>query len=284
MVAPSLGALSDSISIEVAPGRRNVQPHLSLNYSSMGGLGIAGAGWDLTIGKVERWRGDGTPGVGAADAFSFVLAGLGGELRNTGGGIYRQRLESMRREFRRSGDRWEMRDGEGSLHLFGSRPDSRIDDQIWMLDKVVDLPGNSITFYWQKLEGVLYPSEIRYTGFEPGDPGTNRVEFAYESRPDVRIGYSGLQYGETTKRLARISVYSNSNLVRSYLFSYNTDPTNGQSLLSLVTLVGADGRSTIDLRKLSYSARSRNWPTSISPAAFPLDWPTAKGEIPVRES
>ncbi len=145
-ISSAVGAVSDRIPIEVSPGRRNVQPHLFLNYSSMAGQGMVGLGWDLEVGKVARWRGDGTPTVGDPDAFAYVLAGAGGELRHAGNGVYRTRLETLYREFRRAGDGWEMRDGEGSLHLFGLTPDTRIDDQVWMLERAQDRSGNTIHF------------------------------------------------------------------------------------------------------------------------------------------
>ena len=63
-VAPATGAVSDSISIDVPPGRRNVEPHLALAYSSTAAWGDVGVGWQVDTGRIERWRGDGTPGVG----------------------------------------------------------------------------------------------------------------------------------------------------------------------------------------------------------------------------
>lgn len=278
-VSPAMGALSDRIPIEVSPGRRNVQPHLALTFSSMGGQGLAGLGWDLEIGKVERWRGDGVPTVSPEEAYSFSLGGIGGELRHAGGGVYRPRLEMIYREFRRSGNGWEMRDGEGAVHRFGSRPESRSDGQVWMLDQVEDPNGNTITFYWQTVDGILYPSEIRYTGYAPeNDPGRNRVLFQYEARPDTRIHYNYLEAGTSSRRLARISVLTGNQLVRRYELAYHQSPVNGQSLLSSITLVGADDTSLILLRTLEYGSRQLGWQAGrVSNLSLPVDLADGEG-------
>jgi RHS repeat-associated protein len=277
-ISSAVGAVSDRIPIEVSPGRRNVQPHLFLNYSSMAGQGIVGLGWDLEIGKVARWRGDGTPTVGDPDAFAYVLAGAGGELRHAGNGVYRARLETLYREFRRSGNGWEMRDGEGSLHTFGVTTDTRIDDQVWMLERAEDRNGNTIHFNWTKIDGTLYPSVISYTGYAPtGDTGANQVVFEYENRPDARILLVNLVEEQRTLRLRRISVLAGTRLVRRYEFSYRNSPLNGQSLLSRVTLVGADDSSRIILRNLEYEARQAGWSGPIKSGTLPLDLADSEG-------
>jgi RHS repeat-associated protein len=244
----------------------------------MAGQGMVGFGWDLEIGKVARWRGDGTPTVGDPDAFAYVLAGAGGELRHAGNGVYRARLESLYREFRRSGDGWEMRDGEGSLHLFGISAEARIDGQEWMLERAEDRSGNTINFYWMKVDGSLYPSAIRYTGYAPTrDPGANQVLFEYEDRPDTRSVFTNSVAERRTLRLRRISVVAGNSLVRRYEFFYRQCPLNGQSLLNRVTLVGADDSSRMTLRDLEYGTRPLGWSGAIKAGTLPLDLADADG-------
>jgi RHS repeat-associated protein len=270
-VTPSYGMVTDTLPIEVPPGRRNVHPRLSLTYSSMGALGDTGLGWRIGIGRVERWRGDGTPTVGEPGGFSYVLSGAGGELRDTGGGVYRARIENVYREFRRAGDGWEMPDGQGVLHRFGGTPESRIDGQLWMLDRVQDPSGNTINYSYEKVNGALYPKEIRYTGYAPsGDPGSNRLEFEYEDRSDWRVSYGHLVREERTLRLKSISVYAGDSFVRRYEFAYEQDPLNEQSLLARVDMAGADETSVITLRTLEYGSRSLSWYPSGTQLPFDL--------------
>jgi hypothetical protein len=281
-VAPAFGAVSDSIPIAVPRGRRNVEPHLALTYSSQAGLGNVGLGWQLDTGCVTRWRGDGTPTVGDPDAFSYSLAGAGGELHDAGGGVYRARLESMYREFRRLGDQpddgWEVSNGEGVLHRFGGTAQSRIKDnggrgQLWLLDLVQDKSGNTITYSYERVNNTLYPKEIRYTGFAPtGDPGANRIVFEYEEdRPDGRVSYNNTVREERTRRLQRISVFAGESLTRRYELEYEQSPVNGQSLLKCVKLVGDDDASRITLRTLEYRSRTIGWNNGPLAGTIPVD-------------
>ncbi len=282
-VSPALGAVSEYIPIVVPPGRRNVEPHLALTYSSMAGLGDAGLGWQLEIGRVECWRGDGTPTVGDPDAFMYSLSGAGGELRNAGDDVYRARLESVYREFHKLVDGngahtgWEMSNGEGVLHRFGGTPQSRIDGQLWMLDLVQDQSGNTITYFYEKVNGALYPTEIRYTGFaSTGDLGASRVEFEYEGRPDVRVSYGYSVREERRRRLSRISVFAGGSLTRRYEFNYEQSMLNGQSLLSSITLVGADDESRITLRTFEYGSRILGWSDPLE-NTVPVKFADSKG-------
>ncbi|MHC1741440.1 MAG: RHS repeat-associated core domain-containing protein [Syntrophobacteraceae bacterium] len=263
-IAAPIGAVSDSLPIIVAPGRHGVEPKLTLIYSSMGGQGKLGAGWDIEIGRIERWRGDGVPPASSADSdtFLFSLAGAGGQLKDTGSGVYRAKMESLYREFRRRGEAWEMWDGEGNLHRFGGADDgnSRIAGEIWLLDLVRDKNGNTIEYFYDRgsrPNGALYPSMIRYTGHEPTDtPGENLVVFQYEDRPDTRSSYLNGRREEMDRRLSALSVSAGGSLVRRYEFTYSQDPLNGQSQLARVTLAGADGTSKIVLRSITYGSRA----------------------------
>lgn len=256
-----------------------------MGYSSMAGLGDLGLGWQIDIGQVERWRGDGTPTVGDPDSFSYSLSGAGGQLINVGNGAYRAKMEGVYREFQRAAGTdgscgtnpgtcaWVMYDGEGALHRFGGSNESRIDDQLWILDLVQDPRGNTITYRYENVNGAIYIKEIRYTGFAPtGDPGANLVVFEYEDRPDVRISYNHSVREERGRRLQRLSVFAGSALTRRYEFEYTQSPMGeepatanggvqeyGPSLLSRINLVGADDSSRIALRTLTYGTRSLGW-------------------------
>lgn len=280
-VAPAFGAVSDSIPIIVPPGRRNVEPHLALTYSSQGGLGNTGLGWQLDTGCVARWRGDGIPTVGDPDAFAYSLAGAAGELHDAGGGVYRARLESIYREFHRLGnqpdDGWEMSNGEGVLHRFGGTAESRIEDsggrgRLWLLDLVQDRSGNTITYSYERVDNTLYPKEIRYTGFAPtGDLGANRIVFEYEGRPDKRVSYNNTVREERTRRLRRISVFAGESLTRRYELAYEQSPMNEQSLLRRVKLVDAADASRITLRTLEYGSRALGWNSGPLVGTIPVD-------------
>ena len=76
VVSPSMGSVSDSIPIVLPPGRRGMQPGLTLSYNSMAGTGLAGMGWNVTSASIERSRLEGTParpGCQSEDRYTFSL-------------------------------------------------------------------------------------------------------------------------------------------------------------------------------------------------------------------
>ena len=48
------GSASAGIPIEVPPGRNGIAPNLALTYSSNGGNGWVGVGWDIGLGEIMR--------------------------------------------------------------------------------------------------------------------------------------------------------------------------------------------------------------------------------------
>src|SRR5262247_3464635 len=67
------GALTTAVPIEVPPGRGRMTPRLALQYSSGGGPGIFGFGWDVPIGRIERSTKWGAPRCTGAHTDDFVL-------------------------------------------------------------------------------------------------------------------------------------------------------------------------------------------------------------------
>jgi RHS repeat-associated protein len=293
-VSSSFGAASDSIQIVVPPGRRGVQPQLFLSYNSMGGSGIAGRGWGVGTGWVEKWRSDGIPetpaveGEEGGERFTFSLGASGGELSDPGGtGVFRARIEKDYLPFRRNGDGWGVYDGQGNHYRFGSSPGSRIEGELWLLDRVEDAQGNTITYHYETECGLVSPcndpenqkrylSEVRYTGHAPtGDPGPHRVSFEYESRPDPRTSYQRGVREVSSLRLQRVTVRANSQLVRRYELSY-VQHAAGMSLLDRVVLIGADDTSRVTLRENQYRQRELGWTNPVS-WTLPQDLLDAEG-------
>src|ERR1700722_5801774 len=259
-VAKAFGMLTDSLPIVVAPGRRGIEPHMSLTYSSGGENGMLGLGWDLNLGFIQLNRRNGLPASGNPDTYNFSIAALSGELHNDGTGVYHSCTELVYREFRKtSGGGWEMRDGQGNRYLFGSSSQSDLVAALWLLDTITDPSGNQITVNYMQNSGAFYPYTIAYTGFN-GVPGPNRVLFSYQSRPDVHISY---QHGVNETRTLRLAAIESdagvlNYLVRRYVFNYGLT-SSGQSVVSQIILVGADSDSSIVLRSMTYSTFARGW-------------------------
>lgn len=289
-ISAALGAISDSISIEVPRGRRGVKPQMRLSYSSLGGNGIAGRGWALSSGSVERWSGDGTPSVEAtingtpSDRYSYSVAGASGELHDENDdGIYRARTESVFRPFRKAGDGWLMHDGQGVAYSFGSSADSRIDDELWMIERVQDTSGNTIQYVYDVECGLLpsgapcdadnaslHLTAVRYTGYAPtSDPGANLITFEYEQRPDRAVSYRRGVREARNLRLQKVNVYAQGVFVRGYELNYE-QYADGPSLLTQVDLVGSDEQTRITLRTMEYGERALGWPAMVQAPSLPV--------------
>lgn len=199
-----------SYPIELPPGRRGIQPELSIRYDSSRGNGWVGTGWDLSVGEVTidtRW---GVPRYEAAkETETYLLDGEQltpvahrGALRDrTTDAVFHKRVEGDFYRIVRHGNSpsnywWEVTHKDGTQYLYGWQPASNHSTLAdpdsgaifrWMLSRVRDTWGNTIHYRYDMVEdpGVaggsvpgrqVYPSEIRYTG-TGNDPGPYRVRF-----------------------------------------------------------------------------------------------------------
>ncbi len=287
-ISSTSGAVSDSIALEVAPGRRGIKPRLSISYNSMAGNGDLGLGWSIGLGSIQRWSGDGIPSVkaiveqSANDRYSYSLGGAGGELHDENGdGVYRARIESVYRPFEKNGNGWVMYDGRGVSYHFGSTSNSRIDGELWLLNQVIDPSGNTMTYsyktgcelvqsgqYCDSESQKKYISTIHYTGYG-ANLGENLVEFTYEQRPDQKVSYTRGVREAANLRLNRVSNYAQTDLVRRYQLAYDQFES-GPSRLTSVTLIGADDTSEVVLRSVDYSERPLGWQASVN-TTLPVD-------------
>lgn len=268
---PGAGAVVEAISLEVPPGRRQFQPKLTLLYTSLSGLGDLGVGWQLDAGRLERSTEHGVPTFSGSDSFVFSINGSVTDLAPIGGNRFRARIETEFRQFTFLGDRWEMRDSQGTAYRFGTSPESRITDATWMLDHAEDRNGNTVSFRYRPEGGLLYLEQVRYTGHAPtGDLGANRIDVEYESRPDRRVSFIRASREDRRLRLRKISVFAGEQLVRRYTLEYGRSPSNGRSLLTRILLTGADGTSTVAARTYEYQNQQLGWQPPLATASVPF--------------
>ncbi|MFB5652913.1 SpvB/TcaC N-terminal domain-containing protein, partial [Leptospira wolffii] len=176
------GGVSLSYPIQVTQGRAGVQPNLSISYSSTGGDGWVGMGWNIGLGAITR-----TPEYGALyydsrDSFTWNgkrLIKVSGSTSSENG-TYRPEITDQSAPILvlsnvESGGIWEVRDSSGTKTTYGDNSSGRIynPDKInqtysWYLTKTEDLNGNYMqvtydtSFYSSNRS--LYLKEIRYTG------------------------------------------------------------------------------------------------------------------------
>lgn len=273
------GSASYEIPIAVPPGRRGMQPSVSLNYSSRAGNGIAGMGWSLSgLSSLHRCpqtlEQDGQIRAVQLDANDRLcldgqrLVATGGSY-GASGTTYGTEMESFARVTQLGGDltsvatyfKVERKSGEIAYYGntgTGASPARVVPGGVsvpltWLVARVEDLVGNAMHYaYTSYGDGETLVNAIRYTG-TPSAVGNRLVSFNYEDRPvgagtnDRSSSYLAGGLTRQTKRLTSIVTFVDSTPVRSYVLSYGTgvSTTTGRSLLQSVADCAHDGANWV---------------------------------------
>ena len=200
-VANNQGDAQITYPLSVPPGRAGLQPNLALTYSSAGGNGWVGLGWDLSVGEVTidtRW---GVPRYdGTKETETYVLEGevlaptavRSTPLDRETDRIFKRRIEGEFERIQRHGSApgsywWEVTDKSGKRRFYGGTPEGgRDNDAIladnngngfrWALKQIRDISNNTVTFNYATVTGSgvgannvaigqeLYLDSILYNG------------------------------------------------------------------------------------------------------------------------
>ncbi len=238
-------------------------PEFELQYDSGLGFGPAGIGWTFDPGSIRRQTDKGIPqyGHGAAGVPSDRFLGMDGEeLVPLVNGYYLAKVEGSFIRCRRVGNSWEAHAKSGTKFEFGLTDAGRVSDPTgnkifrWNLERQTDTNGNVIEYSYTRpvaADRQVYLGEIRYG---PGSsPWTHSysVQLFYDGRPDTRTDYRSGFLVRTTKRLARVDVMYDDDLIRRYEIGYAAHPH--WSLPTTITLIGADGVSTLPTTTFGYA-------------------------------
>ena len=226
----SQGELSASYTLELPQGRRGMQPNLTIGYSSGGGDGLLGVGWDMRTSAISvdsRW---GAPRYDSQyETESYVIDGdellpsprylSQWEQRNTSGTkTFWRRTESSYDKIERYGDSptnyyWIVTDKSGTKYYYGTYAGYKAVDTVlpkdgnrntsrWPLCRVVDADGNYMSYHYKKrsqynsdriyLGEQLWLESIEYTGNSRTDEkGQYYVFFGSDSNRCQRMGNEG---------------------------------------------------------------------------------------------
>jgi len=228
------GNSSFSFSLDIPSGRVGMQPSVSLAYSSDGGSGICGKGFELVTGSAiaidTRW---GLPTYDMGRD-TYLLDGvlLSVEDARADCILYApERQVSFERIMHKKNDDrdfWTVTDKRGRVRLYGDGEGTwagrgKASKYIWYLERESDVWGNTITYSYATDSGYVYLDEIRYTGHDDV-LGLYSVKFTYEDgRPDVRIDARGKFISAMKKRLSAICVRYDEQEIRTYKLGYKTD-------------------------------------------------------------
>ena len=140
----------------------------------------------------------------------------------------------------------------GLIYDYAMTGDARVQAQgkssvlYWKVNKIRDKKGNyiNITYHENNATGESYPIRIDYTGNSAaGLNPYNSIQFIYDDRPDTIRSFLSGSLLQVNKRLQKIQMFADSNLVREYLFAYEESSLNGRSRLVRVTEEGSDGET-----------------------------------------
>jgi RHS repeat-associated protein len=248
------GSASYQIPIRIPPGRKGMQPNVSLSYSSSSGNGIVGVGWSLNAGSsITR-----CPATPAQDGFTagvqydalrdrlcldgrrlVVVNGAYGQ----SGAEYRTELDIFARirqygALNGSTTNFIVEFKDGRISKYGSTADSRhaaagrSEILTWAISETQDHSGNTITYDYQNFgDGEHLLSAIHYTGVN-GSDGDRHVRFYYESRGDYRTSWLAGGKSSRTQRLHTVRTEYQARLVRKYTLNYGAkSASTGRSLL-----------------------------------------------------
>src|SRR3990167_2820533 len=244
---PNTCAAMAAIPIEVPPGRKGVQPNLTLKYNSNMKNGWIGVGWDIPIGYIQRIT---KYGVNYS-ANDFVVDGSR-ELAprgDWGADYYGNKIEGAFAKYYYNSftGGWEVTTKGGTKYFYGTTVASRQDNAYgvfkWMLDKVQDTNGNYMTITYWKDQGEIYIDRIDYTGNGSLSP-TNYVKCNLESRTDISSMYTTNNLVKTAYRLKTIDIIANGQRARAYALAYSPSTATSRSLLSSTQQYGED--ATVD--------------------------------------
>ncbi|MDP2905179.1 MAG: SpvB/TcaC N-terminal domain-containing protein [Candidatus Omnitrophota bacterium] len=247
------GSFSHSIPLIVPPGRKSMQPSLSLNYRSSNSNSWAGVGFSLNPGYIVRSTRLGPPKYTDDDTFYLITDGGTTEMTRLTEKLYQAKIESSFTKFyKEENGSWRVVAKDGSELLFGDSADSREVASkgtfAWYLTRAQDTNGNYITYaYWPKeQDNKCYLKRIDYTGNKNNNTDVlplNSVEFFLEGREDVPSSYLSGSKIAIAKRLREIVVRANLEIVWTYKLEYKYCEDTNRSFIKSITQSGSDGKS-----------------------------------------
>ncbi|HEX7734847.1 MAG TPA: SpvB/TcaC N-terminal domain-containing protein [Ktedonobacteraceae bacterium] len=272
-----------TIPLTTPAGRNNVQPTLSLLYSTGAGNGPFGLGWRLGVPEVSRKTAKGVPIYDdSQDVFlmsnSEDLVPVFADKEST---TFRPRTDSAFAQIAhytsQSDNYWEARLKDGTTQVYGTPGQAGSDPAVlanptnshrvfsWHLAASYDPFGNRIAYEyeidksqdercpWQQ----IYLSAIRYIdyGDQPDFQYLVSVRFHYETRQDA---FSSRRAGfeiRTTRLCKEIEVFigtGEKELIRRYTLHHEQAPFNGNALLTRVSTTGYAGEQSEQLPPVQF--------------------------------
>ncbi|HMB53430.1 MAG TPA: SpvB/TcaC N-terminal domain-containing protein, partial [Thermoanaerobaculia bacterium] len=301
--ATSSGDAELAFPLVVPPGRLGMEPQLALTYSSGGGNGWLGLGWDLALPAVEVSTLFGVPRY-AADRESESYALDGALLAPADGSAagprqagrrFVERVEGSFSRIVRHGATprdhwWEVTNKDGVRFEFGRSAAARLaaphggEVFRWNLETMVDPHGNRVDYEYRTDRGSdgedwvqLYPRRIAYTA-GPGVQPFYEVRFLLDDEvagtvPRLDRLSSGLAGFKTAtrRRLERVEVRAGGAVVRAYDLVY-AEGAFAKTLLSEIVARGEGGEVEFFRHRFDYQPLGYREPGVVDGFSAPREW------------
>lgn len=268
------GALTQKIKLDIPPGRKGLQPDVSLVYNSqrLQDDSIVGYGWSVSIPYIERMNKTGTNKLYTDNYF---YSSVSGELATTSAtttpNIYYARVDDgsyIKYVFSTSTNSWIGYDKNGTQYQYGTTTaaqqyDTASTTQVykWVLEEVRDTNGNYISYTYTKDVNQLYPSTITYTG-NGVTAGPMTINFTLASSTVPNTTYKSGFKISTNKQISEISASVNGTWVRKYAISYGVGSNGFRPVLTSIQQTGRDSNGaqiTLPAMSFSYASSTVDW-------------------------
>jgi len=262
------GALSYSVPVDCYQAGNGMSPSVQIAYNSMSGNGVVGYGWQIggissiSVSNSNIYFDGAASAVKADKTTAFVLDGMRLINLQTGSGneVYYQTEQGNIKVtafiYGTAASYFKVYYPNGNIGVYGYEAPDYYQEPVFMLTKMTDVLGNTINYTYLNDESVYYISEISYGGREGSSPTSNyaKLSFTYENRDDVNKQYVNGRRIMQNLRLKEINTYFNSQLLRTYNFTYENSvssllkqidcSSNGKSLNPLIFYYGENNQIT----------------------------------------
>ncbi|MBI5414699.1 hypothetical protein HZA38_04255, partial [Candidatus Peregrinibacteria bacterium] len=249
------GAATYQYPLWIPKGRSSLMPSLTLQYSSSDRnfLSELGFGWRLPANAIYRSTAKGINELYTQNDFSSDIFGSQSELIsvNFATGEYAAKTEGGFQKYIFANNTWTVTDNQGTIFTFGATPENRLTDPAdstrvykWMLQKVQDIQGNTMTFTYFEEAGLAYPNTIRYTGSSvPNDLGIYEIKFLRVQRSYIPTSYVTGFRAEGKHFISGIEVSSYASGSRELIRTYDFSHDEGDSIKGKLTGITVRGGS-----------------------------------------
>ncbi len=291
-VSPT-GAATYTIPIWAPPGPGGVQPNMALTYNSRQGDGTVGVGWSLSglssLYRCNRTVAQDTTPAPVALTTSDALCLDGKRLRLTGGS-YGQAGSSYQTEVAdfsnisavgtagngpasftvqaRNGWTYEYGNGGNSQVLASGTSTATA----WLLDKITDRGGNTLTVAYTTATGSAIPSTISWS---PTSAGGSSYQYTMTFNYGANVpqsSYYGYVAGTpivNANLLSSITVKYQGTVKRNYVLTYQVAPQTGRDeLVQLQECTDTTGSNCLYPTTFAYQSGSAGVSTSPSTVAL----------------